>query len=166
MFYSRQRAARVAGADGVTLIEVAFTVLIIGILIAVALPGLKKPLAAYRLQIAAQEMAGKIRELQQRAISEETTGYKISFDTAAECYRLRKHAQILEEIYLPPAIDLVYTNFKDQSLEFTARGTPWPRGGTVTLQDTVSGEMQYVIVASITGRVRVSDEPPESWENS
>jgi hypothetical protein len=35
-------------------------------------------------------------------------------------------------------------------------------GGTVTIRDQKTNKFMFVIVASITGRVRVSDQPPKA----
>ncbi|KUK11813.1 MAG: Tfp pilus assembly protein FimT [Moorella sp. 60_41] len=157
-----------AGNRGFTLLEVSLVVALVGIVIAMSLPVLSRPLANYRLKTAANQMAQDLREVQQTALNEESDRYRVFFAAGYDYYEIRRTEHpvytVLKRAYLPPTVKIVSTTFKDNAVTFTARGTPYPHGGTVTLRDTVSGRFLYVIVASVTGRVRVSSSPPENWE--
>ncbi|MDN5376135.1 MAG: hypothetical protein PWQ39_1175, partial [Thermacetogenium sp.] len=100
---------------------------------------------------------------------EKTPDYYIDFYTHIDTYRVKKwdtpFSRVITEVRLPQGVDLYSTNFQDNRLVINAKGLP-PRGGTITLKSRETGRLKYVIVASITGRVRVSDHPPESWEES
>ncbi|MGI9953179.1 prepilin-type N-terminal cleavage/methylation domain-containing protein [Moorellaceae bacterium AZ2] len=154
---------------GFTLVEISLVVALLGVVLAISLPSFRKPLAYYRLKVVASQMAQDLREIQQTALNEESDKYHVFFAAGGSHYEVRKaqeHTlpQVIKRVYLPPTVKIVSTTFKDNAVTFSVKGTPYPTGGTVTLQDTVSGRFMYVIVASITGRVRVSTSPPENWE--
>ncbi|MCG0277592.1 MAG: prepilin-type N-terminal cleavage/methylation domain-containing protein [Thermanaeromonas sp.] len=157
-----------AASSGFTLIELALVVSIIGIILHISLPFFIKPLGYYRLKTSAGKMAQDLREVQQRALNEESSYYNIFFALGGSYYEVRKaesvSPKVIKTVALPSTVKIAATTFSNNSLSFTAKGTPYPRGGTVTLQDAVSGRLLYVIVASVTGRIRVSSSPPESWE--
>lgn len=159
----RKRVSR-----GFTLVEIALAMALLGIVLVVSLPTLSRPLAHYRLIAAAGQMAQDLREVQQIALNEESSYYGVFFAAGGHYYEVRKaegvSPKIIKRVVLPPTARIVATTFNNNYLSFTAKGTPYPTGGTVTLQDTVSGRFMYVIVASITGRVRVGSSPPDSWE--
>jgi|Deesub1362A_J573_1020465.scaffolds.fasta_scaffold00425_15 Tfp pilus assembly protein FimT len=152
---------------GHTLLEVVIVLLIVSTVLAVAGPELAKPLAAARLEAVARQMAADIRVVQQRALNEESAAYFIRFYPYGARYEVRKAASptyvVLDKVTLPGTVELVGTTFSQDWLAFSAAGTP-VQGGTVTLRDQWSGRLRYVIVAPVTGRVRVSESPPEHWE--
>lgn len=146
--------------NGFTIIEITVVLLISGLLVCTAGSGIRKGTAFFNLQYSAQKMAADIRELQQMALSEESSQYLIKFDK--DYYVMRKTAHplpvIVANVDLPPTARIEYNNFPDQTLRLSAKGLPL-QGGTITLRDQVTGKRRYVIIASITGRVRVSDQP-------
>lgn len=148
--------------------EIALVVALMGIVLSISLPSLSKPLAYYRLKVAAEQLAQDLREAQQTALNEESSYYGVFFAAGGNYYEVRKaegvSPRVIKRVVLPPTVQIVATTFNNNYLSFTAKGTPYPTGGTVTLQDMVSGRFLYVIVASVTGRVRVSSSPPDSWE--
>jgi len=149
------------------LLEVIIVMLIVSTVLAIAVPELGKKLAVVRLDALAGQMAADIRTVQQMAINEESAAYFIEFYPYGERYEIRKTSHpmyiVLDKVTLPDTADLVATNFSGDRLAFSTQGSP-VQGGTVTLQDKRSGRFRYVIVTPITGRVRVSDSPPESWK--
>lgn len=157
---------------GFSLLEVSVVLLVFGVLLmGIAVPQMNRALAAFRLESNAQSIAADIRELQQRNLGEEPDESitSLKFYPSVDKYHLKKPAHplpiVLKSVQLPASVNLVEAKFgSSQELSFSKTGAPFPGGGTVTLQDRVSGKFKYVIVAAITGRVRVSDQPPESWE--
>ncbi len=122
------------------------------------------PLSRWSLESAARVMAGNIRLLRQEAISTANT-QKAVFYIYNDCYSLS-----LEEgnrcIELPEEIRFKgLTTFPLQDnvpyVHFNRLGRP-SSGGTVILQSG-SAEKRYVIVTPVTGRVRVSRDPPAHW---
>jgi prepilin-type N-terminal cleavage/methylation domain-containing protein len=167
---------RVLPSKGFSLFEVSVVILVFGVLLlGVAVPQINRSFAAFRLESSAQSIAADIRELQQRNLGEEldegSGTISIKFYPSVDKYHLKKPAHplpvILKSVQLPSSVDLVEAKFGSSwELSFSKTGAPFPGGGTVTLQDRVSRKFKYVIVAAITGRVRVSDCPPEKWEIS
>jgi type II secretory pathway pseudopilin PulG len=149
-------------ATGFTIIEVTIVLLIISIVFIAALPVTGKAASFFNLKHSANQMAADIREVQQRALSESCSLYMIDFYPDKYVIKKSSHsvAIIIDAVYLPQGIRIDNTNFSEGKIRFSAEGTP--RGGTVTLRDQKTNKFRFVIVASITGRVRVSDQPPKA----
>lgn len=155
--------------SGFTLLEVSLAVLVVGILISVAVPDLRRCLGRYRLQTTADQLAEDIRETSQLALNEESSFYFIRFyPSPSNAYYVKKSANsgplVVKAVSLPSGVVLENTSFTGHELRFSAKGTPTV-GGTVTLRDGVSGSFKYVIVAAVTGRVRVSDQAPKKVDD-
>lgn len=148
---------------GFTFLELALVVLMMGILAIVAIPSFVQGGNFYRLQIAADEVVADIRSIQQRALTEENNTYALQFDPTNEKYDLRSGAKILRLVWLPPTTDLEYTNFPGNRLSFSTKGVP-SQGGHLRLKDKTSGKCLYVIVAAVTGRVRIDTVVPGADE--
>lgn len=150
--------------NGFSLIELLLVLLLMGILLAVTLPLYERSVARYNLTGAARQMAADIRMHQQIAISAEDplSTYQIIFDSSRNRYQLQKNVRVMKTINLPGTVQIANTNFPVQNnrLRFNIQGRPLDGGGTITLRDKVTGELYYVIVAPITGRVRISTQPP------
>lgn len=145
---------------GFTLIELVLTLCIIGILASIAIPDFKATLEDYRLKNAATEIASDIRLIQQRAISEGNI-FKIIFDlNKRDRYHVAQGTRILKTAYLPDGVILEGTSLGGgHQIVFTESGAPSP-AGSITLKNK-RGERRYVIVAVATGRVRISENPPD-----
>jgi prepilin-type N-terminal cleavage/methylation domain-containing protein len=150
-------------ATGFTIIEVTVVLLIISIVFIAALPVTGKAASFFNLRHTANQMAADIREVQQRALSESCPGYWIDFRTDHYVIKKSGHsvAIIIDAVCLPQGIRIDNTNFSEGKIRFSAEGTP-NMGGTVTIRDQKTNKFMFVIVASITGRVRVSDQPPKA----
>lgn len=156
--------------NGFTLLEVSISLIIMGLLFAVGAVEFRMSRSCFHLQFAADRLAADIRSIQQRALSEKTSDYYFVFYPHIDTYRTKKWATpfslVIAEVKLPRDVDLYSTNFPDNSMGINDQGLPLPHGGTIILRNRATGRLKYVIVASVTGRVRVSDNPPESWEKS
>lgn len=149
-------------SKGFTLIELTVVLLIIGLMAVTTAPLTIKGIATFNLVSSSHLLAADIRELQQLALCDYSSQYLITF--------FKDHYQMTKSAYpspkrigsrsLPAGIRVEHTNFPGDVLRFSAKGSPSPKGGTVTLYDPVTGKRKYVIIASITGRVRVSDQKP------
>lgn len=154
--------------NGFSLIELLLVLLLMAILLAVAMPLGERSVARFNLTGAARQMAADIRMYQQVVISSEddSNTYQIIFDPSKHRYQFQKNTLIIKTINLPGTVQIANTNFPvhNNQLRFSIQGRPKDGGGTITLLDQVTGEFYYVIVAAITGRVRISTEPPAGGE--
>lgn len=142
---------------GYTLVELMGVVAIAGLLMALAVPSYNNQLAKERLELTAAQLASDIRSLQQLALAEESSEYKIAFYYNLNNYTVSKGINTIKTVAMPTGIKLEATNFASSTLYINHGGLSTV-GGTIILRD--GKRSKYVIVASITGRVRVSDRAP------
>lgn len=157
--------------SGFTLIETVIVLLIASILLTLAF-ATDKHLNSQKLNAAAAMIAEDIRLTQQLNMKQDGL-YTMIFDFVNERYYIKKYMDIYKKVELPGGIDLVYTNFDfdnnpyngpDHRLSFNTRGEPVRAngvliGGHLSLKDK-NDNILYVIVASLTGRVRIDTSPP------
>jgi len=150
-------------ADGFTLMEMIIVLLIICIVFISAGPLTGKAFSYFNLQHTASRMAADIREMQQRAVSESSSDYLIEFfdDRYIMKKAMSSKPDIIATVHLPGSVSIKHNNFSSNKLYISAKSSYGQRGGTITIKERDSGKSVFVIVAAITGRVRVSDEPPE-----
>ncbi len=145
---------------GYTMIELLAVLTLLSLITALAVPRFtSKP--QWHLEVASRRMAGDLRLLRQAAIN---TGEscKIDYYIYTNRYELSL-PDGKERISLPQGVRFDgTTTFSGvpPSLQFNNMGRP-SSGGTVILE--AGGFRRYVIVAPVTGRVRVSREPPLHW---
>ncbi|MBO8137646.1 MAG: prepilin-type N-terminal cleavage/methylation domain-containing protein [Desulfotomaculum sp.] len=146
---------------GYTLLELVMVLSILGVFISIALPGYLGYFNRGQLETAAQQLASDIRYIQQRALAEESpTSYGIAFYPAHDKYNVYKSMQILKSVKLPKGLVLQGTTFPEHRMEINQKGIPRSGGGTVSIYNKYCRVYKYVVVASVTGRVRVSDTKP------
>ncbi|MFX4260997.1 pilus assembly FimT family protein [Pelotomaculum propionicicum] len=135
-------------------------------------PAFYRAFERHKLYSAASVMAEDIRLAQQLNINQDAV-YTLLFDSVNERYFIQRDINTYKKTDLPGGVDLVATNFDfdntawngcDNKLRFNTRGEPFRingllYGGQISLKDK-NGEFVYIIVASITGRVRVDRNPP------
>lgn len=155
---------------GFTLVEIIVVLAISAVMTTGTIMGFKSLMAANDLRVAGNRMMQDIRTTQQIALAENSSehSYFIQFyQDPANNYIIKRSATplpiIIASVSFPTSVALVTTNFDSQMLSLSSKGIP-ARGGTITLKNQVNGKLSFVIVASVTGRVRVSDRPPDSWE--
>lgn len=148
-----------------TLVELICVITLLGIIILIAAPALSGRASGRDLELTARTMAMDMRKSQQKAI---TTGWTqiIEFRRSAGDYVLidgKTSERVI--VKLPEGIRYVTINFPETNrvprLFFRYTGAP-NQGGTVSLENE-KDDMYYIIVAPATGRVRISQTPPESW---
>lgn len=136
---------------------------LIGIVALIALPASSHLWENAKLKADTRQMAWVLRLARQEAVSQGTP-QAVYFYTEAGFYQYR------DKIYqLSSGIRFVgATTFKRQystgprTCIFSASGAP-AQAGTAVLGNR-TGNKLYVIVNVVAGRVRISTNPPESWE--
>lgn len=104
----------------------------------------------------AQNIAGLVRLARIEALEGKLTT-RIIFDILGNRLLFRGKDGVSRIYPMPEGVKLYTTNFPSNELRFSPQGTPLC-GGTVTLRTQT--KLKYVIVAPVTGRVRLSDTPP------
>ncbi len=145
---------------GFSLIEVLLVLTLLGILTAVAIPGMGMAVEHYLLDTTARKIAANMRLAQSHAI---TTNHftRIIFYRFSNLYLVDLSGD-REWIEIPEEIHICAINFPKtggwETLTFNSLGTP-NRGGHVGLENR-RGDKLYVIITPVTGRVRISKTPP------
>ncbi len=156
---------KINGEQAFTLIELVCVVALIGLLVMIATPAIQDQGQRRNLDIAARTMATEMRKLQQRAITA-GCGQIIEFVSNTRYRVIDGKTEERYNVELPEGITRRAINFPQSDnvhyLRFNYNGSP-SSGGTVSLQNS-AGDVLYVIVAPATGRVRISEDPPEHWE--
>jgi prepilin-type N-terminal cleavage/methylation domain-containing protein len=156
---------------GFTLLETIVVLVITTIFVFFAFAA-DKHFIRQKLNAAAAMIAEDIRLTQQLNMKQDGL-YTMIFDFVNERYYIKKYMVIYKKVDLPGGIDLIYTNFDfdnnpyngpDHRLSFNTRGEPVRAngvliGGHLSLKDK-NDNILYVIVASLTGRVRIDTSPP------
>ncbi len=158
--------------DGFTILETVIVILLAGLFLGLAL-GAFTAVNRHNLHAAANIIAQDIRLAQQLNMSDDDAVFTLLFDLENDRYFIHKGIRLYKKVSLPAGVDLVATNFDfdnnsgngcDNKLRFNKRGEPYRTngilcGGHLSLRDS-NGNFLYVIVASITGRVRIDTKPP------
>ena len=145
---------------GYTLIELLTVLALLGLVASLSIPRLTA-LPHWQLEAVSRRMAGELRLLRQEAIGSGIT-YRMEFYVHVNRYTLNRSGK-REWVDLPQGVIFEgNTTFSGMppSVSFNHLGRPGS-GGTVILR---SGDYRrYVIVAPVTGRVRISRTPPQHW---
>ncbi len=148
-------------SPGFTILEVLIVLSLLTLFVSVAVLA-RPPLENWNLQSAANELAAHLREARMEAVASGNHS-EVVFYLYADCYALRFNTGT-HCIELPAGIKYFGTTTfpgTPPSVYFNYRGRP-SSGGTVTLESNRGGKY-YVIMTPVTGRVRVSRDPPEYW---
>lgn len=151
---------------GFTLVELLLVISLMIVIGAIAVPALTPLMEQMKLNADSRQIAYEMRKARQEAIMEgkpQTLEFYIDSRIYQRLYGNRYH--------LSPGIEYGGTTtfaplykYGPPACEFSASGVP-SHAGTVTLKNQW-GDKRYIIVSVATGRIRVSDQPPESWEDS
>lgn len=161
---SGRQVLRTAGReDGLTLIEVAVTVMVIGILSALATVSYLRYAAHWDLVTTARILAADIRETRDQAMREGEEANLWLYEEWDYYERRSSTGEVCKEVYLPERVRFAWFRGFDKpdlevgtavyELHFAYTGNP-SRAGTIFLEST-AGESKKVIVTPVTGRVRV-----------
>jgi prepilin-type N-terminal cleavage/methylation domain-containing protein len=152
---------------GFTLVELILVMGILSLTLLLTIPAWERVADSCRLKADAAKLAAVMRSARQDAV---TSGfaqtvvfcpdgrYKVYNLANSSCttYRLGKGVA-------PAGIPTFTSKFSDYpACTFSPLGNPLG-GGTVALKSG-SGQYIYVITNPIQGRIRISSQPPESWQ--
>lgn len=118
--------------------------------------------SSWNLKIAARKLAEDLRLARQEAIISGEAS-RVYFFVYSKSYLVRLGEDSLY-IELPKGVNYRGTTTfpgTPPQVHFNSLGRP-SSGGTVILKSS-RGDKLYVIMTPVTGRVRISKEPPESW---
>jgi len=143
---------------GVTLIELVICIGVVGIIASTTIPKLGQSLAKQELDGASRQLAADIRWLQQVSINlgNGTTSYVMKLNGSEPYgYDVTNQTQVIKKIIFPASVMLPSSS----TIIFGLSGAPLT-AQTVMLKSTKLNTRKYVILAPVTGRVRISDFAP------
>jgi len=143
-------------SSGFTVLEIIIVLSLLSILFTISLPSLAHLRYSLVGKSVTQELGSQIRLAKIDALNSGKTT-RVVFDTVRNQYIFTNGSGISTYHELPKEATLYRTNFPLNTLRFYATGTP-SSGGTITVK--AGKELKYIIVAPVTGRVRISDTPP------
>jgi len=163
-----KRGHHARGDDGFTLIEVLVVMVVMGVLMAIAIPSWSHYQNKQNYLGSAQLVVSEMRRIQLQAVAQETT-YRVDFTVGGKTFKVYQLTDatagtytLTQTVSLPGSAATFASpafTMKDgtasTSAWFYARGTA--SDGTVTLTRTNTGGHAYVInVEGLTGRVNYS----------
>ncbi|KAF1086558.1 hypothetical protein SPSYN_00277 [Sporotomaculum syntrophicum] len=150
---------------GYSLIELTIVILIMSIIMAIVVPIMNNYIANYQLQTECMQLQQHIRSVAQEALVKDSDSFYIRLRLIEDKYIIVAPSGNSNSttVQLPDGIDLAFSNFPLDYIRFSGKGKPVV-GGHIRLESKKTGKMQYVIVAAITGRARISNQPPLSNE--
>jgi prepilin-type N-terminal cleavage/methylation domain-containing protein len=149
------------GKNGVTLIEVAVVLAIIGIMALFLAPAIGEWLDNYRIRQAGREIVSHLQVAKIRAISSRLE-YRVRFDLAQDIYYLEKNDGVWQqeggEFHVPRGVDIDSAVGLGSSprVEFNPDGTC--SSGHIKI-DNENGK-QYKVIVHYTGRIRIEECHP------
>lgn len=142
---------------GVTLVELLICIAILSILASMAIPRLGHSVEKQELENASRQLAGDIRWLQQISINAgvDTTAYAMFFyNTAPYGYYITANTQRIKNVTFPLSVNLPGSH---SYIIFSQTGTPKNGAQSISLFSKKLNQWKFVILAPVTGRVRISD---------
>ncbi len=148
------------------MIEVVIAMMMLAVLTVGTVLSFTRLTATANLRLASDRLAQEIRTAQQHALAENSP-YGIQFyQDPGNAYLIKPTAVYMSAVpvvHLPASVTLE-SNFPNKMLTIPCIDGH-ANGGTITLTNKTNNHQRlYVIVAALTGRVRVSDRPPENGE--
>lgn len=148
---------------GVTLIELVICIGVLGIIASMAVLTLGQSLAKQELDSTSRQLVADIRWLQQLSINTGggTVIYRLLFNNSVPYgYYVTANTQVIKKVTLPVSIRLGGNYIQ---IGFGLSGAP-TGAQTISLQSTKLKTWKYVVLAPVTGRVRISDVVPGQTE--
>lgn len=151
------------GRGGFSLLELLVVTAMITMICGMGIMRWGSGLAGYELSAAALELAADLRWMQQVSVNSPASAggpfYLLTFDNGTGTgYRISAGAISVKRAHFPDSVRLVNGPTK---VSFSPNGSP-TAAQTITLKSLTLQKNRYVIVAAVTGRVRISDVA--AWE--
>jgi prepilin-type N-terminal cleavage/methylation domain-containing protein len=131
---------------GFSIIEMAATLALIGVIAAIAIPHWSKLLPTHQLDSSTRQLQSELHAIKMRAASENIS-FQLQYNEGAGEYAIQRDATILARKPLPEGIVIT----KAGIISFSPRGTAG--GNRIRLRN--SDGLCKQIVVSATGRVRI-----------
>ena len=149
---------------GFSLLELLVVTAMISMICAMGLLRLGDSLAAAELSAAALELAADLRWMQQASVNSPVGAggpfYSLSFNQATGAgYVVKAGLNVYKRGAFPDSVRLANL---PQVVSFTGFGSP-THAQTIALKSLRTNRVRYVIIAAVTGRVRLSDSA--AWES-
>jgi len=145
------------GEGGVTLIELAVVMAIVGIMALFMAPAIGEWLDNYRIRQTAREISSTLQLAKMRAISSRLQ-YRVVFNVANETYQLWRNDPDSGWVTegnantVPRSVDIDNTDFTSDTVLFSPNGTS-SANGTITI-DNEKGK-QYQVNINTVGRINI-----------
>jgi len=148
---------------GATLLELVICIGVILIMMSSAIPHLGQTLAKNDLENTSRQLVSDLRWLQQLSINAGSgLSYSLLFNTREPYgYYIVANSEVVKHVMIPKSVILPGTY---SPIRFSWSGVPLAGGQTLSLQSTILKTWKYVIVAPVTGRIRMSDFRPTQEE--
>ncbi|WP_378956340.1 Tfp pilus assembly protein FimT/FimU [Pelosinus sp. sgz500959] len=149
---------------GATFLELMICIGVLGILANVAILAFSSSLANQQLVSSSLQLVADIRWLQQQTINEGrgAISYVLLFNHAQPYgYYITANGQSIKTVNFPTTVKLSGSH---SPIGFAQSGAPVIGAQSIGLQSTQLKTWKYVILAPVTGRVRISDSNPSPSE--
>ena len=152
------------GRGGFSLLELLVVTAMISMICAMGLLRLGDSLAAAELSAAALELAADLRWMQQASVNSPVGAggpfYSLAFNQATGAgYVVKAGLNVYKRGAFPDSVRLANM---PAAVSFSAAGSP-THAQTIALKSLRTNRVRYVIIAAVTGRVRLSDSA--AWES-
>ena len=146
------------GRGGFSLLELLVVTAMISMICAMGLLRLGDSLAAAELSAATLELAADLRWMQQASVNSPVGAggpfYSLTFNQATGAgYVVKAGLNVYKRGAFPDSVRLANL---PQAVSFTAFGSP-TSAQSIALKSLRTNRVRYVIIAAVTGRVRLSD---------
>lgn len=124
-----------------------------------------KALQQQELESASLELVADLQWLQQLSINDGsgTISYILQFNQNQPCgYYIKANTQVIKQNVFPENISL-YLSYP--AIAFSISGAPLKGAQTISLQSNKLNLWKYVIVAPVTGRIRISNTLSQTEED-